>query len=149
LADLAGPAGIIFSGRVILVERPDPSPSSGLPSAASTTITFVVEHAMRGVHPGQELSIHEWAGRWMGGERYRVGERVTLFLFPVSKLGLTSPVAGSMGRFPMDQPERILLRPEAARALAADPALGGRTSTPYATFERAVRLAAEEEEREP
>ncbi|MGA7930571.1 MAG: hypothetical protein WCA20_31815 [Candidatus Sulfotelmatobacter sp.] len=61
---------------------------------------------MRGTSPGQSLTIQEWAGLWTSGERDRVGERVLLFLYSPSKSGLTSPVAGAMGRFAMDSQGR-------------------------------------------
>ena len=86
-------AGIIFSGRVTSVSR-TPLPTGESPP--STAVTFQVDQAVRGVLPGQNLTIHEWAGLWDRGERYRVGERVMLFLYSPSKLGLTSPVAGAM-----------------------------------------------------
>ena len=92
-------AGIIFSGQVTSIGTADSS--SGQPTA-STAVTFLVEHAIRGASLGQNLTIHEWAGLWNNGERYRVGDRVLLFLYAPGKLGLTSPVAGAMGRFAMD-----------------------------------------------
>src|ERR1700683_3597363 len=117
-------AGIIFSGHVTSVGRA-PSSSGQLP--ASTSVTFQVEHAMRGTSAGQSLTIHEWAGLWTNGERYRVGEHVMLFLYSPSKLGLTSPVAGAMGKFAMDSQGRIMMNAQQAAALAADPVLAGGT----------------------
>ena len=135
-------AGIIFSGRVTSIER---TPSSDGQAWDSTTLTFQVEHAMRGAAPGQGLTIHEWAGLWPRGERYRVGERVLLFLYSSGKLGLTSPVAGGLGRFAMDSQGRITMSAQHVAALAADPILGGKTVVPYAEFAKAVRRASEEE----
>ncbi len=128
-------AGIIFSGRVTFIghatrARPDP---------ASTAITFQVEHAIRGAVAGQRLTIHEWAGLWRSGERYRVGEQVQLFLYSPSKLGLTSPVAGGMGRFAMDPQGRVVISALHAATLGADPMLSGKTVVPYADFALAVR----------
>jgi len=37
-------------------------------------------------------------GVWENGQRYRVGEKVFLFLYQPSKLGLTSIVGGPQGR---------------------------------------------------
>src|SRR5580704_10050907 len=71
-------AGIIFSGRVTSIGQ---SVSFSRPDPASTIVTFQVEHAIRGALPGQNLTIHEWAGLCSNGERYRVGERVLLFLY--------------------------------------------------------------------
>ncbi len=135
-------AGIIFSGRVTSIRHIPSSP--GL-HAASAAVTFQVEHAIRGASPGQNLTIHEWAGLWRAGERYRVGERVLLFLYPPGKLGLTSPVSGAMGRFAMDSQGKILMGAQHIRTLAADPILGGRIAVPYTDFALAVRRSSREE----
>jgi len=139
---IARVAGIIFSGCVTSIGQ-----SAGLPGyeTASTTITFQVEQAMRGVSPGQSLTIHEWAGLWNSGERYRVGERVLLFLYSPSKLGLTSPVSGGLGRFTMDSRGMVLVSPRHAAALSGDLVLGGKTSLRYADFARAVERYRPEE----
>ena len=100
---------------------------------------------MRGTSPGQSLTIHEWGGLWTGGERYRVGEHVLLFLYAPSKLGLTSPVAGALGRFAMDSQGGVVLNAQHVATLAADPILGGKTMVPYAVFIQAVRRSSGEE----
>jgi hypothetical protein len=135
-------AGIIFSGRVTFVGRAASSPG---PDPASTTVTFQVERAMRGASPGQSLTIREWAGRWTSGEHYRVGERVLLFLYSPSKLGLTSPVAGAVGRFAVDFQGKIVMSAQHVETFAADPILGGKTVVPYADFALAVRCSSREE----
>jgi len=135
-------AGLIFSGRVTLIGRAA-SPSG--PDPAATVVTFQVEHAMRGTSPGQNLTIHEWSGLWSSGERYRLGERVLLFLYSPSKLGLTSPVAGATGRFVMDSQGRIVMSALHVATFAADPILGGKTLVPYAEFAQAVRRSSREE----
>jgi hypothetical protein len=135
-------AGIIFSGRVTSVGQ---SASSSRPDPASTFITFQVEHAIRGTSPGRNLTIHEWAGFRFRGEHYRVGERVLLFLYSPSNLGLTSPVAGAMGRFAMNSQGQIVMSGQHVAALAADPRLGGKTVVPYAEFALAVRRSSGEE----
>jgi hypothetical protein len=134
-------AGIIFSGRVTTIGGND----SFSGKTRSTTVTFHVEHAIRGATAGKDLTIREWAGLWAGSERYRVGERVLLFLYPPSKLGLTSPVSGGLGRFAINSEGAISMNPQQAEAFGTYPALGGRTSFPYADFERAVRHARREE----
>jgi hypothetical protein len=127
------PAGIIFSGTVTAI-------SHALPEKhAVTAITFKVEAAIRGVSRDQTLTIHEWAGLWSHGERYRVGEHVFLFLYSPSRLGLTSPVAGGMGRFRVDPSGRILLSNQHLHMLANDPILGGKSSLSYADFARAIQ----------
>ena len=117
LADLAIPkpvlrhiirdSGKIFAGTVIKVERVDPTPASAI---ATTQITFRVEEPIRGVRQGQVVQVQEWSGLWQTGERYRVGERVLLFLYPPSKLGLTSPVGGTVGRLQIDRNRRVALK---------------------------------------
>jgi len=76
---------------------------------------------------------------WTTGERYRVGEHVFLFLYPPSKLGLTSPVAGSMGRFAVDSRNMVALTPQHVAALLPDPVLGGRTFIFYKDFALAIQ----------
>ena len=139
---IVGAAGIIFSGHVTSVGHV-PLPSGQAP--ASTAITFQVDRGIRGISAGQILTIHEWAGLWAGGERYRVGERVLLFLYAPSKLGFSSPVAGAMGRLAMDSQGRILMNGQHIAAWGEDPILGGRTVIPYADFARAVRRFRREE----
>lgn len=149
-SQLVRSAGIIFSGRVTSVGR---APSSPGQQQASTAVVFEVERALRGASPGQSLTIHEWAGLWSSGERYRVGEHVLLFLYSPSKLGLTSPVAGALGRFAVDSQGRIVISAQQAATLAADPVLagqtagqtGGKTVVPYAAFIQAVRRSGGEE----
>ncbi len=135
-------AGIIFSGSVTSVGRAAASPGLG---PAATTVTFQVEHAMRGAAPGQSLTIHEWAGLWTTGERYSVGERVLLFVYSPGKLGLTSPVAGTMGRFVVDSRGRIVMNPQHFANLMGEPILGGKTLVPYADFALAVGRSSAEE----
>jgi hypothetical protein len=140
LPQIVHDAGIIFSGRVSFVGRAS-SPFGQ--NAASTTVIFQVEHAIRGTSQGRTLTIHEWAGLWNSGERYRVGERVLLFLYPPSRLGLTSPVAGASGRFSIDGEGRLLINPQNAAILAADPLIRGRTIVPLADFVQALRHEGE------
>jgi hypothetical protein len=118
-------SGRIFSGTVLWVEHRN-SDSSSAP--ATTQIVFRVDEAIRNVRRGQTLEINEWAGLWQSGERYHPGERVLLFLYPPSRLGLTSPVGNRAGRFavnragliavkaPIGKPARTI---EIRRAIAA------------------------------
>jgi hypothetical protein len=97
-------SGMIFSGTTLRVEHLNPESPSAV---ASTRITFRVLTAIRGVRRGQIIQIREWDGLWNSGERYQPGERVLLFLYPPSRLGLTSPVGGRLGRFRVDDVGRI------------------------------------------
>jgi hypothetical protein len=100
-------SGRIFSGTVLRVEHRNSDSSSAL---ATTQIIFRVDKAIRNVHRGQTLEINEWAGLWQSGERYRPGERVLLFLYPPSRLGLTSPVGNRAGRFAVNRAGLITVK---------------------------------------
>ena len=100
LGHLTRSSGYIFSGTVTSVGR---TAAATPGDVATMRITFRVEQAVFGVRTGQILTIREWAGLWAAGERYRPRERVLLFLYPPSRLGLTSPVGGSQGRFSIDR----------------------------------------------
>lgn len=139
-------AGIIFSGRVTSIARASaPARASSSKTPASTAVTFKVEHAMRGTSAGQSLTIHEWAGLWTKGERYRVGERVLLFLYSPSKLGLTSPVAAGIGRFSVNSKGQIVMTPRHLQILERDPILGGKTLASYDAFALAVNRSSREQ----
>jgi hypothetical protein len=135
-------AGIIFSGTVTAIRRHRATLGQPVESVA---ITFHVENAIRGATPGNDLSISEWMGLWSNGQRYRVGERVLLFLYPPSKLGLTSCVAAPVGRFHIDPLGRVLLSAQQLAALRADPVLGGKSRATFSDFALAVQQASEEE----
>jgi len=139
--ELVHAAGIIFSGTVTNIE----SHTVGGPQALETvSITFHVENAIRGAIPGKTLTISQWAGLWSSGQRYRIGERVALFLYPTSQLGLTSSVAGPMGRFEVDAARRILISERHRSAFRGDPVLGGKSHLTFQELVLAVRKAAED-----
>jgi hypothetical protein len=77
--------------------RPYPGPTP------SIQLTFRVDQAIAGVEPGQILTIHEWAGAWSMHRPMFKGQHILLFLYPPSRLGLTSPVGGSLGQIFLDQ----------------------------------------------
>ena len=110
LDHLISSAGYIFVGRVQSVQYV-PARSGHVPTVK---VRFQVEQGFRGVRSGSMLTIRQWAGLWDAGERYRAGERLLLFLYRQSKLGLTSPVAGAQGRFVLDENGQVLLGMERA-----------------------------------
>jgi len=131
-------AGTIFSGTVTAVAR---RPASTSQPIETVSITFHVERALRGAIPGEDLTISQWMGIWSSGQRYRVGDRVLLFLYPPSKLGLTSCVGSGLGRFSLDSRGRVLLTAQHLIAFRTDPVLGGRTSVTFSDFSLAVESA--------
>jgi hypothetical protein len=144
LRQLTRQAGYIFAGTVTKVE---PGVVSAPNEVVTVRITFRVEQAIRGVRTGETLQIRQWAGLWNSGERYRVGERLMLFLYPPSKLGLTSPVGGALGRLEMNSQGEFLLGSAQLRALlpgisSAGDARTGRMDSHE--FLRAVRREFEE-----
>lgn len=145
LSQLVHNAGYIFAGAVRSIERVVPS---GPNEVATMRITFQVEQAIRGVQTGQTLVIHEWAGLWESGPRYRPGERVLLFLYHPSRLGLTSTVGGPLGSFNVDQNDQVILRqtqidglwPSSTSAVLRP----GGTAMAAKDFAHAVQLAGKE-----
>jgi hypothetical protein len=97
-------SAMIFAGTVLRVEHLRADPGNPV---EITQISFRVETAIRGTRPRQLIQIREWGGLWNAGERYAAGENVLLFLYPNSKLGLTSPVGGPAGRFEVDAKGRV------------------------------------------
>jgi len=106
LAQLTRRSGYIFAGTVVHVGR---AAKQAANEVDTVEIQFRVDQAVLGVHAKQILYVREWMGLWNSGERYQVGERVLLFLYPSSKLGLTSPVAGAFGRFSLNASGQILI----------------------------------------
>lgn len=127
---ILGSSGQVFAGTVISVQHN--SGSSG--ALATTSIRFHVDEAIRGVRKNQLVEIKEWAGLWQSGEQYHPGERVLLFLYPPSKLGLTSPVGHTAGRFPIDKGGGVLV-----------PIRPGRSARPVELRRVAAALKAEQE----
>ena len=136
-------SGYIFVGTVSAVKRIAARTPNDI---ATTQITFHVDRGIRGVRSGQKLVIREWAGLWDSGERYRNGERVLLFLHRPSKLGLTSPVGGRLGRIAVDQDGRAILDPGRLADLPSNSGgeerLHGKIRT--RDFARAIQHAAKE-----
>ena len=142
-AELAKKAGIIFSGTVTHIEHPLPH-ALGQP-VSTVAITFYVETAIRGAVAGKSLTISQWSGLWTSGQRYYLGEHLLLFLYPRSRLGLTSCVASRMGRFAVDSAGSVTLSGRQISAFRTDPVLGGKSRVRLRDFASAVRWANEEQ----
>jgi hypothetical protein len=144
LSPLTLSAGYIFAGTVKSIARAAPNKNN----VATVQINFHVDQGLRGVRTGQVLTICEWAGLWASGERYRIGERVLLFLYPPSKLGLTSPVQGSMGRFTIGSDGQVGVDPRRTGCCVPHPAVastpGGITRVTPIEFVRFLRAAEKE-----
>lgn len=145
LRQITAKAGYIFAGTVTALKRVAPTQAN---EVGTIRITFRVDQGVRGVRTHQSLVIREWAGLWNAGERYWIGERVVLVLYPPSKLGLTSPVGGGLGRFSLDSEGGLVLPPEQTQTLASDPVVGpwlqGKDRVSGRDFVRVLRRAAKE-----
>ena len=130
-------SGYIFDGTVLSVQAV-PNDDHDL---ATVQITFRVEQAIRGTRAGQILTIREWAGLWNSGERYHVGERLLLFLYSPSTLGLTSPVGGAAGRFAVDSGGNAVIDNGRLPALPLDPASRAQLRDRKRVNARALALA--------
>jgi hypothetical protein len=142
LPQLAHSAGMIFAAKVAAIAH---RPTTSGPAFETVAITFHVENAIRGATPGEDLTIRQWIGLWSSGQRYRVGERVLLFLYPKSKLGLTSCVGWPLGRFAVDSQGRVLLTAQQLSALRQASVVGGKSRVSFSDFALAVRQATGEE----
>ncbi len=142
LPELARSAGTIVGGTVTSIERRAATRGHAIETVA---ITLRVEHAIRGATPGDTFTFVQWIGLWSAGQRYRSGERVLLFLYPPSKLGLSSCVSAPLGRFPLDQFSRVLMDAQQLSAFRTDPVIGGKSRASLSDFALAVRQASEEE----
>lgn len=140
LRQLTSNAGYIFVGRVKSVQY-IPARSGHV---ATMRIRFQVEQGLRGVRSRSVLTIRQWAGLWDAGERYRTGERLLLFLYRPSKLGLTSPVGGARGRFTLDRNGQVLLGWERAALWRDSLRQVKRDRVPLRAFMRTLRGFEEE-----
>lgn len=131
-------SGIIFVGTVKRIER---RPATNGQALETVAVTFHVEKALRGTRRGQNLTTSQWIGLWSSGQRYRVGQKVLLFLYPRSKLGLTSSVEGPLGRFTVDGSGYVLPTAAQFSAFRSDPVLGGKPRLRIGDFVLAVSQA--------
>jgi len=92
-------AGLVFAGTVLTDRMQTVRTDRGVPSIA---LRFRVDRAIAGVESGQVLTIHEWTGAASLYPPVRRGEHVLLLFYPLSRLGLTSPVGGPQGQVRLD-----------------------------------------------
>lgn len=147
LRPLTAKSGYIFAGTVTSISAAKPDNAKDI---ATIRITFRIDEGMRGVRTGQTLAIREWMGAWENGQCYRVGEKVFLFLYAPSKLGLTSAVGGGQGRFPIVDngggngavgvnPVLLPVGPQNGPQRPVHTRIPGRITIPLRDFEREIR----------
>jgi hypothetical protein len=104
---LARRAGMIFAGTVLATGDQTitamAATQSAVPGATpAIQMRFHVDEAIAGVEAGQVLTVHEWTGVFSRHRPLRRGEHILIFLYPPSRLGLTSPVGGQSGLIALD-----------------------------------------------
>ena len=99
LFEMVRAADRIFWGRCLKAE-PGREPSTGLPV---TAYTFEVLRGIKGTDTGKSIRFQQLSRGAIGGIRglpeFSRGQEILLFLYPDSKLGLTSPVGLVQGMF--------------------------------------------------
>jgi hypothetical protein len=142
LPEVTARAGIILVGRVISIK---PMLAVSSEPVGSVQITFQVEQGIRGCRAGEQFSFREWAGLWSDVDRYRLGQRIMLFLYTPGTLGLTSPVGGPAGRFPIDASGGMLLTPAQQQSIqiSQTPNIRG-LRVPVGSVVRAIRGMSKE-----
>jgi hypothetical protein len=124
-------AGMIFAGTVLAAAAPtvttqtpatDRPVPAGVPAATpAVQLTFRVDQAIAGVKQGQILTIHEWAGAGSMHRPMSSGQHILIFLYPLSRLGFTSPVGGSLGQVALDPSGKNVSKYEQRAAAAVSP----------------------------
>ena len=156
-------AGMIFAGTVLTASSltaatqtlttQTAAPDRAVPAAVPGTtlavqLSFRVDHAIAGVEQGQILTIHEWAGAWSMHRPMRSGQHILIFLYPLSRLGFTSPVGGSLGQVALDPSGKNVSKsgqkPPAPNGVLDESA--DTRSVSVVQLERAIRSARNEEE---
>jgi len=101
-------AGMIFAGTVLSAAAQNGTTQTAATdridrgTTPAVQLSFHVDEAIAGVERGQVLTIHEWAGAWSMHLPMSKGQHFLIFLYPPSRLGLTSPVGGSLGQIALD-----------------------------------------------
>jgi len=149
---LARRAGMIFAGTVLAVAPPTAASDRALPSNQLTNqLSFRVDQAIAGVERGQTLTIHEWAGAWSMHRPMSKGQHILIFLYPPSRLGLTSPLGGALGQVALDPSGKNVVVQKPAAALGLRNGSSAKPRVPLdngdvsvVQLERAIRSAREE-----
>lgn len=144
-------AGMIFAGTVVgKAALAPPFDNAALTNTAQRVVvdqpvsrmipsiqfTLRVDRAIIGVEAGQVLTIHEWSGASFVRRPLVRGQRILIFLYAPSRLGLTSPVGGASGE--------IALEANGMTAREAGRNSGDVASVSVLQLERAIRSAREE-----
>lgn len=169
---LSRQAGMIFAGTVLASATQTPTAQTVTSQNAAATaaqavpgttpavqkvqLSFRVDHAIAGVESGQVLTIREWVGASSMQRPTPIpmikGQHILIFLYPPSRLGLTSPVGGSLGQIALDPSgENVAARRSGStvgvrnESFARPPATVAARNVSVVQLERAIRSARIEE----
>jgi hypothetical protein len=143
---LSRAAGMVFAGTVLGAAQPA-TQNQAIPMIE---VKFRVDRAIAGVHQGEVLTIREWADAWSRQRELRPGQRVLLFMYPPSRLGLTSPVGGPLGQIALSGNGDSVAPPAQVPAVSPTSALPvsslpvPETAIRLDQLERAIRAARKE-----
>jgi len=146
---------MIFAGTVLSSSAAPDRIAAG--TAPSIELIFRVDEPIAGVERGQILTIHEWAGAWSMHRPMTKGQRILIFLYPPSRLGLTSPVGGSLGQVVLDSSGQTISAETVTHAAAmaslhdsssGQPSLPAAATVTVTQLERAIRAARNSKEEE-
>jgi hypothetical protein len=146
-------AGMIFAGTVLTTGAETVTTQTEATDRAvqSVQLSFRVDQPIAGVEQGQVLTIHEWTGAWAMHRPMVKGQHILLFLYPLSRLGLTSPVGGSLGQIAIDASgqkvteNKSVVETNARNASLALPTVRALAAgVSVVQLERAIRSAREE-----
>jgi hypothetical protein len=150
-------AGMIFSGTALTPAAPMTNQSAPDEVTAGAIpvvlLSFRVDEAIAGVKRGQVVTIHEWAGAWAMHRPMSQGQHILIFLYPPSRLGLTSPVDGALGQIALDATGKNVVERKAATTQPKDASLSRSRDTATSgsvsvrQLARAIRSARREEAR--
>jgi hypothetical protein len=152
LEAMARRAGVIIAGRVV---RVCPGTHPRYPRLGVTFVTVHVAEALKGAEPGDftfmQIGHAADALPPLGSARtflipdlptYRPGEELLLFLYPATQTGLTSPVDGRRGKWPLERGSRDGTRRVAGMRLSPSPGHPPGGGTPLAAVRARVQRAA-------
>ena len=129
-------SGMIFSGTVLSVGAQPVGKGHSLPVVVTN---FRVDRAIAGVQADEILTVREWAGAWDSHRALRSGQRLLIFLYPTSRLGLTSPIGGRAGVIALDSRGELAVSSLPADRQSTD---DSGTSGAEARHEKSVLIAA-------
>jgi hypothetical protein len=143
---LSRAAGMVFAGTVLGAGQP----ATNNQAIPTIEVKLRVDRSIAGAHQGEVLTIREWAGAWSRQRELRPGQRVLLFLYPPSRLGLTSPVGGSLGQLALSGKGEVMVPPAHISVVSPRSALPvpslpvPATAIRLGQLERAIRSARKE-----